>query len=86
MVEVADVDVVGEQRRLTDLDVDPAVDGVADADDRLAPDAQRALVGPQPAAVPEVAERADEQATNESGPASPEAGSGDDGGAAKVSP
>lgn len=32
------------------------------------------------------AQRADEQATNESGPASPEAGSGDDGGAAKVSP
>ena len=44
MVEVADVDVVGEQRGLADLDVDPAVDGVADADDRLAPDAQRCLL------------------------------------------
>lgn len=32
------------------------------------------------------AQRADEDATSDSGPASPEAGSGDDGGAAKVTP
>lgn len=32
------------------------------------------------------ARRADDEATSESGPASPEAGSGDDGGAAKVTP
>ena len=54
VVEVADVDPVGHDRALAELDVEVAVDRVVAAEDALVADAQRALVRAQPVLVADV--------------------------------
>src|SRR5882724_10829438 len=54
MVEVADVDPVGDQRRRTELDVEVTVDRVVLAEDTLVANAQVALVATDRVAVAEV--------------------------------
>src|SRR5664280_1311235 len=59
VVEVADVDPVGDDRGRAELDVEVAVDGVVVAEDALVTDAQVALVAPDGVAVADVHPSAD---------------------------